>query len=57
MAAELMPAGMRVPLAESDAAAPKMMQHLHDLLPGCSEQLILERALACLLSELALTRC
>jgi len=53
MATELMPAGMRVPLAKSEAAAPKLMQRLRHLLPGRSEQLILERALASLLSELA----
>ena len=52
MGTELMPAGMRVPLAESEAVAPKLMQRLRHLLPGYSEQLILERALANLLSEL-----
>jgi hypothetical protein len=55
MAAELMPTGMRIPLPESDAVAPKLMQRLRHLLPGFSEQLILERALASLLSELAPT--
>jgi hypothetical protein len=57
MATELMPAGMRVPLEASDAVAPKLMQRLRHLLPGCNEQLILERALARLLFELAGERC
>lgn len=51
MATELMPPGMQVPLADSDAAAPRLMQRLLQLLPGLSEQAILERALGCLLAE------
>ncbi len=51
MAMELMPPGMRVPLGETDAIAPKLMWQLSELLPECSEQEILERALECLLCQ------
>src|SRR5205807_7046759 len=51
MATELMPPGMRVPLEETDAAAPKLMGRLRELLPEASEQAIIERALKCLLVE------
>jgi hypothetical protein len=51
MATELLPTGMRVPLAETDAAAPKLMRQLKDLFPELSEQSILERALECLLLD------
>ncbi len=57
MAAELIPAGMQVPLPQSEAAAPKLMQLLRCLLPGCSEQEILERALASFYSEVVRERC
>jgi hypothetical protein len=52
MAKELMPPGMRVPLEETDAAAPKLIRRLQELLPEASEQAIVERALRCLLGEL-----
>jgi hypothetical protein len=52
MAEELMPPGMRVPLEETDAAAPKLVRRLQELLPEASEQAIIERALRCLLGEL-----
>ena len=46
MATELLPTGMRVPLDETDAPAPKLMRQLKDLFPWeLTEQLILERAL------------
>ena len=47
-----MPPGMRVPLEETDAAAPKLVRRLQELLPEASEQAIIERALRCLLGEL-----
>jgi hypothetical protein len=51
MATELLPAGMRVPLEETDAPAPKLMRQLKDLFPELSEQSILERALERLLVD------
>jgi hypothetical protein len=51
MATELLPTGMRVPLEETDAPAPKLMRQLKDLFPELSEQSILERALARLLQD------
>jgi hypothetical protein len=53
MAMELLPSGMRVPLHDTDAVAPKLMRRLEELLPQASEQAIMERALGCLLDELA----
>jgi hypothetical protein len=44
---------MRVPLEETDAAAPNLIKRLQELLPEASEQAIIERALKCLLSELS----
>jgi len=55
MAAELM--GMRVPLAETDAAAPTLMWRLGELLPELCEQAILERALKHLLLEVTREKC
>jgi len=52
MAGELLPPGMRVPLEETDALAPKLMRRLQELLPLASEQAIMERALASLLLEI-----
>jgi hypothetical protein len=46
MVIEFVPAGMRVPLEECDAAAPNLMQRLQRLVPECTEQEILEQALA-----------
>jgi hypothetical protein len=51
MATELLPAGMRVPLEETDALAPRLMRQLKDLFPELSEQSILERALERLLVD------
>lgn len=45
-AMSLVPAGMRVPLPESQAAAPRLIQALRDRLPSLTEQEILERALS-----------
>jgi predicted DNA-binding transcriptional regulator YafY len=53
MAAELLPSGMRVPLEETEALAPKLMRRLQEVFPEASEQVILERALSCLLVEAA----
>ena len=52
MAAELMPPGMRVPLADTDAVAPQLMRRLLQLLPGVSEQAILEEALRRFLADI-----
>lgn len=57
MATELMPPGMRVPLVETDAAAPTLMWRLKELLPELGEQAILERALKQLLLEVAREKC
>ena len=51
MAIELLPAGMRVPLEETDASAPQLMRQLKGLFPELSEQSILERALGRLLQD------
>ena len=49
----LLPEGMRVPLANSDARAPRLMRELRARLPGLDEQAILERALDLLATSLA----
>jgi len=49
--------GMRVPLAETDAAAPTLMWRLGELLPELCEQAILERALKHLLLEVTREKC
>lgn len=51
MAMELLPAGMRVPLEETEVSAPKLMRRLRQLSPEATEQAILERALEHLLAE------
>lgn len=51
MATELLPPGMRVPLEDTEALAPKLMRQLRELFPDLTEQVILERALGCLLVE------
>ncbi len=56
MATELMPLGMRVPLADTEAVGPQLMRRLLQLLPGASEQAILEEALRCFLTEIMRTR-
>jgi hypothetical protein len=49
--ADQVPDAMRVPLATSDAPAPRLMQALRARLPGISDQEILERALEALLDS------
>jgi hypothetical protein len=50
---EFTPPGMRVPLEGSGATAPDLMHLLRTLLPDCTEQEIVERALADLFSRLS----
>jgi predicted DNA-binding transcriptional regulator YafY len=50
---DFMPPGMRVPLEGSGATAPDLMHLLRTLLPECTEQEIVERALADLLNRLS----
>jgi hypothetical protein len=51
MTVELLSIGMRVPLKETEATAPNLMQLLCERLPGLTEQEILERALQTLLQK------
>jgi predicted DNA-binding transcriptional regulator YafY len=50
-AAAILPA-MRVPLGETEAAAPRLLRALRERLPGTSDQSILEQALGALLDRL-----
>lgn len=55
MAVELIPPGMRVPLTDTDARAPQLIQRLLALRPSLSEQAILEEALEHLLGAIETT--